>query len=50
MADLETKLQRSGSSDNLVGFFENWFVRHVISSDRDYAAYMKKAFPALCAS
>ena len=50
MDDLETKLQRSGSGDNLVGFFENWFVHHVLSNDREYAAYMKKAFPALCTS
>ena len=52
MDDLEAKLQRNtaGDSDNLVGFFENWFIRHVLSSDREYAAYLKKAFPVLGAS
>jgi hemerythrin len=47
MDDLEVKLQRNMAGDNLVGFFENWFVRHVLSSDREYAAYMQKAFPVL---
>ena len=52
MDDLEAKLQRNtaGDSDNLVGFFENWFIRHVLSSDREYATYLKKAFPLLGAS
>ena len=50
MADLEAKLQNNGSGNNLVGFFEHWFVRHVLSNDREYASYMRKAFPALCTS
>lgn len=50
MDELEAKLQHNSSGENLVGFFENWFVRHVLSSDREYAAYMKKAFPTLCTS
>ena len=47
MAELEDKLQRNPSGENLVGFFEDWFLRHVLSSDRDYAAYLEDQFPAL---
>lgn len=50
MDELEAKLQHNSPGEHLVGFFENWFVRHVLSSDREYAAYMKQAFPALCKS
>lgn len=47
IADLEKQLQRAGSETNLVLFFEEWFIRHVLSDDRLYADYVKKEFPAL---
>ncbi len=47
MATLEDQLKNKPSGKNLVGFFEDWFVRHVLASDRDYAAYVAKEFPAL---
>lgn len=45
IAELEDKLERNPSAENLVGFFENWFVRHVLNRDRDYAAYLRREFP-----
>lgn len=47
IAELESRLQRAGSEESLVSFFEDWFVRHVLSDDRQYADYVKKEFPAL---
>jgi hemerythrin len=47
IAELETQLQRTGSESNLVSFFEDWFIRHVLSEDRQYSAYVKEEFPAL---
>ena len=47
VAVLEDQLRKQGSSDLLVGFFEDWFVKHVLRSDREYAAYVEKQFPAL---
>ncbi|MDP2136164.1 MAG: bacteriohemerythrin [Sulfuritalea sp.] len=47
MAELEETLQRNPSGDNLLGFFEHWFLKHVLSGDRDYAAYIRKTFPEL---
>ena len=47
IAELEKQLQRTGSGDNLVNFFEDWFIRHVLSDDRQYAEYVKTEFPAL---
>ena len=47
IAELEKQLQRTGSETNLVRFFEDWFVRHVLGDDRHYADYVKKEFPAL---
>lgn len=47
MAELEDKLEHNAPGENLVGFFEHWFVRHVLANDRDYARYMKEEFPAL---
>ena len=41
VAELEEKLKHNASGGNLVGFFEDWFVRHVLSADRDYAAHVK---------
>ena len=48
IAELEDQLQKTGSGTNLVKFFEDWFLRHVLSDDRQYAAYVKEKFPALC--
>ncbi len=48
IAELEAGLERSGSADALVLFFESWFARHVLNEDRDYATFVKKEFPALC--
>lgn len=46
LAELEAKVKNSGSGDNLVSFFENWFIGHVLTSDRQYVAYAKERFPA----
>ena len=47
IAKLGDQLQTKASGENLVGFFEDWFIRHVLASDREYAAYVKEEFPAL---
>ncbi len=47
IAELEKQLQKTGSESELVNFFEDWFIRHVLSDDRQYANYVKKEFPAL---
>jgi hemerythrin-like metal-binding protein len=47
IARLEDQLQEKASGENLVGFFEDWFIRHVLHSDREYAAYVKEELPAL---
>lgn len=47
IAELEKQLQRSGTGESLVNFFEDWFIRHVLSDDRQYADYVKKELPAL---
>ena len=47
MAELEDKLEHNAPGENLVGFFEHWFVRHVLANDREYARYLKEEFPAL---
>ena len=47
VAELEDQLKDKASGENLVKFFEDWFIRHVLTCDRDYAAYVKKEFPAL---
>lgn len=47
IAELERQLQTAGAETNLVSFFENWFIRHVLGDDRQYADYVKKEFPAL---
>lgn len=45
IAELERQLQTAGAETNLVSFFENWFIRHVLGDDRQYADYVKKEFP-----
>jgi hemerythrin len=47
IAELEKQLQNNSTGENLVRFFENWFLGHVLSSDREFAAYLKQEFPAL---
>jgi hemerythrin-like metal-binding protein len=47
LAELENKLQRNPSGEDLVGFFEVWFLRHVLNNDREYAVYFQEEFPAL---
>jgi hemerythrin len=47
VARLEDQLKNKPAGEDLVGFFEDWFVRHVLASDRDYAAYVSREFPAL---
>ena len=47
VAELEEKLKHNASGGNLVGFFEDWFVRHVLSADRDYAAHVKGMFASV---
>jgi len=49
MTELEDGLQKTASGEKLVGFFEDWFVRHVLSRDREYAAYLKDKLPAVAA-
>lgn len=48
MSELEDKLQRTPSGESLVAFFEDWFLRHVLSNDREYVSYIQNEFPALC--
>jgi hemerythrin len=47
IARLEDQLKGKATGDNLVGFFEGWFIRHVLAGDREYAAYIVREFPAL---
>lgn len=47
IAKLEEQLKSKATGDNLVGFFEDWFVRHVLASDREYVAYISKTFPGV---
>jgi hemerythrin len=35
------------SADNLVRFFENWFLKHVLQGDREYVAYIRNEMPHL---
>lgn len=44
---LEGQLQDKASVENLVAFFEDWFIGHVLTSDRKYVAYVKEKLPAL---
>lgn len=47
IARLEAQLKQDASGESLVGFFENWFLGHVLSSDREYLAYIREELPAL---
>lgn len=44
---LEEQLKGKATGSNLVAFFEGWFIRHVLASDREYAAYVAREFPTL---
>jgi hemerythrin len=48
IGELNDKLQRDPSGENLVAFFEEWFLHHVLSGDREYATYLAEEFPVLC--
>ena len=52
IADLEDAIRRSPSVSHLVAFFEQWFIRHVLASDREFARYVAEALggPAPAAS
>jgi hemerythrin-like metal-binding protein len=49
IASLEQTLKNNATGESLVGFFEDWFVRHVLSSDRDYAVFVKREFSTVVA-
>lgn len=40
--ELEERIRDSMSAADLVAFFEGWFIGHVLSADREYAAYAKQ--------
>jgi hemerythrin len=40
-------LKQNSRAEDLVHFFENWFLKHVLAGDREYAAYIKQEFPAI---
>lgn len=42
LGELENRVKSSRSADDLVDFFENWFIGHVLSDDREYAAYARR--------
>jgi hemerythrin len=47
IADLEKWLPRAGSETKLVNFVEDWFIRHVLSDNRQCAEYVKMEFPVI---
>jgi hemerythrin len=47
IAELEDALKQNSRAEDLVHFFENWFLKHVLAGDREYAAYIKQEFPAM---
>lgn len=47
IAELEEALKLNPKAENLVGFFENWFLKHVLAGDREYAGYIQQELPAL---
>lgn len=40
--ELADRVRENRSAADLVAFFENWFIGHVLSSDREYAAYARQ--------
>lgn len=47
IAELERGMKDNPSADNLVRFFENWFLKHVLQGDREYVAFIRKEMPQL---
>ncbi|MBI5109488.1 MAG: bacteriohemerythrin [Rhodocyclales bacterium] len=47
IAELEEALKQNSKAEDLVRFFENWFLKHVLAGDREYANYIKMEFAAL---
>lgn len=45
--ELDKKVHEQGSPADLVNFFEEWFVKHVLTDDRAYATYVRKMLPGL---
>lgn len=46
VAELERALKENPKAENLVGFFESWFLKHVLASDREYVAFIRQELPA----
>lgn len=44
--ELEQKVRHSNHVNSLLDFFQDWFVRHVLGNDREYAAYLKDRLQA----
>ena len=42
IAELERSIRESSSTEHLVAFFENWFVRHVLEDDQVFSVYAKR--------
>jgi hemerythrin len=47
IAELERGMKDNPSADNLVRFFENWFLKHVLQGDREYVAFIRNEMPQL---
>ena len=47
IAELEEALKHNPKAENLVAFFENWFLKHVLQGDREYVAFIRKEMPQL---
>ena len=45
VAELEAKIQKLGATGDLLAFFEDWFIRHVLSEDMAYAAFARERLP-----
>ena len=46
-AELERALKEDSKAEDLVRFFEGWFLKHVLAADRRYAEYVERELPAL---
>jgi hemerythrin len=44
--ELENRLRDHHSTDDLVKFFETWFIEHVLAGDADYVDHARRKFPA----
>lgn len=47
VAELESALKEDSKAEDLVRFFEGWFLKHVLAADRRYAEYVERELPAL---